>query len=365
MSNLVKISALFLSFCAACGLALAAEEPEMPAAQPAVASKAVADSEKTEVAVTVNGAAITEADIDARIKPQIDRWGSQMAPNYLNQMKKRLKKQALEGMIIEKILSEKVKQAGINVTNKDVDDKLKEIAAQQGSTVEKIKGMMQAQGQDFNQVKEQIKKGLRYEMFMKTQWAGKIDVNEAEAKEYYEQNKKQSETPEQVKASHILIKTDRSASDEDKQKARAKAEDLLKQVKDGGDFAALAKEHSDCPSSSKGGDLGLFKRGQMVKAFEDAAFALEPGQVSDVVETQFGYHIIKVTEKTQAGSTPFEEAKEKITQMLTQKKQTEFYKGYVEKLKAEADIVYPPGKEPIPDAPAAQNPMVQPAPASK
>lgn len=308
---------------------------------------------------------ITEADIDARIKPQIDRWGSRIAQNYINQMKKRLKKQALEGMIIERIMDEKIKQAGINVTDKDADVKLKEIAAQQGTTIETLKGMMQAQGQDFNQVKEQIKKGLQYEKFMDTQWAGKIDVNEAEAKEYYEQNKKQSETPEQVRASHILIMTAPSASDEDKAKAKATAEDLLKQVKAGADFAELAKEHSGCPSSSKGGDLGLFDKGKMVKPFEDAAFALQPGQISDVVETQFGYHIIKVTEKKEAGTTPFDEVKDKIMNMLKQKKQGEFYKKYVETLKDEAKIVYPPGKEPVPDAPAAQNPMVQPAPAPK
>ncbi len=359
MSKFLKISALFLSFCAVCGLALAAEKPAP--AKPA-APKTTA-SQKTDIAVTVNGSVITEADIDAKIKPQIDRMSSMMAPNYLEQYRKRMRTQALEGMIIEKLMDEKIKQAGIAVTDKDADDKLKEIAAQQGTTIEKIQSMMKAQGQDFDQVKKQIKKGLQYEKFMDTQWAGKIDVNEADAKRYYEQNKKQSETPEQVKASHILIKTAPSASDEDKAKAKAKAEQLLKQAKAGEDFATLAKENSDCPSSSKGGDLGFFKKGQMVKAFEDAAFALQPGQLSDIVQTQFGYHIIKVTGRKEAGTTSFEDAKEKIMQTLKQKKQGEFYKKYINDLEAAADIVYPPGKEPKPAAPVNLKPKAAPAPA--
>lgn len=361
MSNFLKIPVLFLSFCAVCGPALAAEKPAP--AKPA-APKAAA-SQQTDIAVTVNGSAITEADIDAKIEPQIKKMSSMMAPNYLEQYRKRMRKQALEGMIIEKLMDEKIKQAGITVTDKDADDKLKEIAARQGTTVEKIKSMMKAQGQDFDKIKEQIKKGLQYERFMDTQWNGKIDVNEAEAKQYYEQNKKQFETPEQVKASHILIKVAPGASDEDKAKAKAKAEQLLKKAKAGDDFAKLAKENSEGPSSTKGGDLGFFKKGQMVKPFDDAAFALQPGQLSDIVQTQFGYHIIKVTGRKEAGTTSFEDAKEKIMQMLKQKKQGEFYKKYITALEAAADIVYPPGKEPKPAAPASLKPKTAPPPAPK
>ena len=88
----------------------------------------------------------------------------------------------------------------------------------------------------------------------------------------------------EVRASHILVKTE------------SEANELLGQIKAGQDFAELAKKHSDCPSGSRGGDLGFFTKGRMVKEFEDAAFGMEPGQVSEPVKTQFGYHLIKVTE---------------------------------------------------------------------
>ncbi len=128
--------------------------------------------------------------------------------------------------------------------------------------------------------------------------------------------------------------------------AKAKAEELLKQIKDGDDFAELAKANSGCYSSERGGDLGFFSRGRMVPAFEEAAFALKVGQVSDIVETQFGYHIIKVTDHRDASVTMFEQAKDDIMKSLTQTRQAELAKEYIESLKAQANIVYPPGEEP-------------------
>jgi peptidyl-prolyl cis-trans isomerase C len=123
---------------------------------------------------------------------------------------------------------------------------------------------------------------------------------------------------------------------------------LLKKVKAGGDFAALAKENSDCPSKERGGDLGFFDRGTMVKEFADTAFAMKVGEISGVVETQFGYHIIKVTDRQKGGMTAFDKAKTDIVKSLQDKKKGELFKAMLEKIKAQATIVYPPGKEPKP-----------------
>jgi peptidyl-prolyl cis-trans isomerase D len=124
--------------------------------------------------------------------------------------------------------------------------------------------------------------------------------------------------PEEVRARHILISFQPDADDATKAKARAEAEDLLKQARSGADFAELAKKHSkDLGSAPKGGDLGFFPRGRMVPAFDAAAFGLEPGKISDLVETQFGFHIIKLEEKRPGGPRPFEVAREQIEKELT------------------------------------------------
>lgn len=315
--------------------------PEVKAAEP----NAVAESNG--VAVTVNGKDIMEADVDAKINAYMDRMASQIPPGMSEQYKKQMRPQVVESMVMEQLLDEQIKKAGINVTDSDVNDKLNEIiAAQPGMTMESFKERVAAQGQSFEQVKEQIKKTMSYEKLI-----GNVEVNDAEAKAFYDENKEDFNKPEQVKASHILVKVDASATPEQKVAAKTKIEGLLKQVKAGGDFAALAKANSDCPSKERGGDLGFFDRSTMVKEFADAAFALKVGEISGIVETQFGYHIIKVTDRQQGGLTPFEKAKADIVKSLENKKKSELFRQLIEKIKAQAKIVYPPGKEPKPRMP--------------
>ncbi|HUT44633.1 MAG TPA: peptidylprolyl isomerase, partial [Sedimentisphaerales bacterium] len=209
-------------------------------------------------------------------------------------------------------------------------------------------------GQSFDEVKMEIREGLARNKFMQPYWEGKTNITEEEAQKYYNENPKFFNKPELARVSHILIKpefidpnSDPNADpNEAKAIARKKAEDLLEQIKGGADFAELAKSHSACPSAPQGGDLGFFPRGEMDSAFENAAFELEIGQISDVVETKYGYHIIKATDHKDASTTSLEQAKDDIIKQLTQTKQSEIAEEYIESLKAGAKIVYPAGKEP-------------------
>ena len=311
-------------------------------------------AEDNGIAVTVNGVVIKDADVDAKVSVYMERIAAQIPPNMIEQYKTRIRDQALEGMIVEQLLAEQIKKEGINITDKDVNDKLNEIIAAQpgGMTMESFKAMLVAQGQSLDVVKGQIKKTLGYEKLL-----GTVEVNDAEARAFYDENKEDFNKPEQVKASHILVKVAPTATPEEKAAAKAKIDSLLKKVKAGGDFAALAKDNSDDPGSKiMGGDLGFFDRGTMVKEFADAAFAMKVGQVSNVVETQFGYHIIKVTDRKEGGMTTFENAKADIVKSLQDKKKNELFKQLIEKVKAGAKIEYPPGKEPKPMKPMMQRP---------
>jgi peptidyl-prolyl cis-trans isomerase C len=324
-------------------------EPKKPVveAKPAepAETKAPEMTESKDVAVTVNGNVITETEVDEKMAPILQRAAMRMDPNSIKMYKSRIRGQVLEGMIMEKLLDEQAAKAGITVTESDVNDKIAELTAKQGITAANLGSILQMQGISMEQFRSQMKKTITYEKLMETA-AGGTDVNDADALAYYEENKADFNTPEQVQASHILIKVEPSATEEEKAAAKEKAEKLLEQVKGGADFAELAKENSDCPSKSKGGDLGYFGKGQMVKEFEDAAFGMQPGDVSDVVETQFGYHIIKLTDHKKAGLTPFADVKEDIIENLKQNKQRQVFTEYIKKLRTEANIVYPPGKEP-------------------
>jgi peptidyl-prolyl cis-trans isomerase C len=325
-------------------------EADVSIVEPSTADETTTDS----VAVTVNGVDITESEIDKLIKPQLDmmaKQSSNQAPAYVEQMKKMLRQPALNAMIVGRLLDEKVKETNIVVADEEVITRIREIASAQKPplSLEDFEKKITEYG-SYDKVKQEVRKGLSYQKFMQTQWAGKINVTEEDAKKHYDENPKQFETPEQVRASHILIKPDTADPNADpnlaKAKAREEIQDLLKQVKAGADFAEVAKANSACPSAARGGDLNFFPRGRMAAPFEEAAFELEIGQISDIVETSYGYHVIKVTDRKDTSLVSFEQARNSIVNKLAQEKQSEFTKKYIESLKAKASIVYPPGKEP-------------------
>lgn len=367
MKRCLKISVWLALFAVAFGLACRKEpsvekeppEPNTPVqiTPKRIEPKPIPTVRPGDTAVTVNGTVITEGQVDADFK----KMASRMPPQYLEQNRERIRQQVLDQMITMHLLDEKIKAAGIVVTAEEVNEQINQIAAQQKMSLDDFKKMLLTRGMNFDEWKQQMQfeRRVQFQKLFESEFASQLSVTDSDANNYYTANITRYQTTEQVKASHILIKPDPNADpNEGKTKALAKAQDLLKQIKDGGDFAALAKAHSSCPSSAKGGDLGFFGKGRMVPPFDKAAFALKLNEVSDVVETRFGYHIIKATDHTEASTKTFAEAKEEIMQTLKQRKQGELAQKYVASLKAQAKIVYPPGKEPkpLPPPPSRMSP---------
>ncbi|MHC4113989.1 MAG: peptidylprolyl isomerase [Planctomycetota bacterium] len=311
------------------------------------------EPEDTGIAVTVNGVDILESDLEKRVTEVITRQRAQgqgLPPVITGDFKRELERRILPAMIVETLMAQQAKKENIVVNNEDVDNHINNLLAQQNLSMADFEALLTARGTSIEQVKESIAQQLPYQKLLEAQWAGKINVTEEDANTFYNENPQQFEIPEQVRASHILIKPDTSDAntnpDETKAAAMAKAQDLLKQIQNAADFATLAKEHSACPSAARGGDLNFFAKGQMVPPFDKAAFELKVGQVSDIVETGFGYHIIKLTDHKPAATVPFLDAKDSIINNLTQQKQRQIAEEYIESLKSRAEIVYPPGKEP-------------------
>jgi len=170
------------------------------------------------------------------------------------------------------------------------------------------------------QYKTQPQVKARYVKFASEAYLPTIEVSETDIEAYYHNNQKKYQQPATVHARHILLKLDKEASPEAVAKRREKAMELMEQAKAGEDFAELAKQYSEGPSKEKGGDLGTFEQGDMVKPFSDKAFAMEPGEISDPVRTQFGWHIIKVEEKTEKGVKALAEVKDQIRRTLAMEK---------------------------------------------
>lgn len=337
--------------------AKAVEVEEKAVKVPAKAIKLVDKPDGNKVLVTVNGTAIIQSRVDSELAPYLERMTS-MGREIPEAQKTHLQKERLNIMIEKQLLGEKIKSEGISVTDEQVNEKVKEITVRQGITIQDFEKSLQTRGglslAEFN---SQVKMALGIEKLLDSEFvrSGQA-ITEEEAKKFYDDNITKFTRAEQVKASHILIGT--TGKDEaGKTAAKAKAEDVLVQVKGGADFAELAKTHSTCSSKQRGGDLGFFGKGQMVPEFSQAAFAQKPGEISDVVETKFGYHIIKVTDRKEAGVRSFEEEKSNIIKSLEGRKKQTFTQSYVETLKSKAKIIW--AEEPKTDKPALGNSPVK------
>jgi peptidyl-prolyl cis-trans isomerase C len=350
----------------------AVAEPEEQKAPAAVEpNKAASAADPNKPAVTVDGQVISEKDVADRISVAMRQYARQLGnlpPQYAEQIQKQMRAQVVDRLVLERLLDEQVKAGHIEVTEQDAAAEMEKVAARQQPpmTLADFQARVESQGGNFQEIKDEFRRGIGYRKVLESQWGGKANVTDEEAKQYYDAHTKDYEQPEQIRASHILISTQAKDPNADPNKVKAEAKEkatkILEQVKAGGDFAALAKDNSDCPSAPKGGDLGFFHRGMMVKPFEDAAFALQKGQTSDLVETQFGYHIIKVTDHNDAHTIPFEETKAEIVTRLSDEKKNTLTKEYLESLRAKAKIDYAPGYEPPAAQPAPQPQAVQPAP---
>lgn len=169
--------------------------------------------------------------------------------------------------------------------------------------------------------------------------AEKVVVTDDEVRLRYEEMKDQFRLPERVRTRHILVQISRTAPEEKRKKAREMAEDILRKVKSGGDFAELASEYSDDPGSKKkGGDVGFFAKGMMAPEFEAAAFSLKPGEVSDLVETNFGFHIIRMEEKAEPTFQAYKDVKEMLGTSILIEKKRKAVDDYVEKLSKERGV---------------------------
>jgi peptidyl-prolyl cis-trans isomerase C len=305
---------------------------------PALAGEKQAPEDNVAV---VNGSVITRADFDGemtRVQQRLLRMGKSLSDSQLSDIKKRV----LEDLINRELLYQESQKQGITVDEAAIDEQVKKLKGRFSSATE-FKSALSKANLSEAALRSQFKRGMAIQQLIDKQFVQKITVSDEESRAYYDGKPDLFKQPEQVRASHILIKVDPEADESRKAEARKKLEMIQKRLQKGEDFAALAKEFSEGPSRGKGGDLGYFRRGQMVKAFEEAAFTLRPGEVSDIVETKFGYHLIKVIDKKPEKTIAYKDVKDRLGDYLKREKVQKEVRLYVEKLKEKAKVErFPP-----------------------
>lgn len=284
----------------------------------------------------VNDTVITRNDFDREVTALKQFYKSKGKPLDDSQISN-LKTKVMENLIDRELLYQESRKKGVTVDASVTDEQFNKWK-KQFSNDEELKNALSQMNLSTAEVKNQIKQRMTVQRFIEDQVVKKINVTEKELKTYYESHLDSFKRGEEVRASHILIKVDPSAEESKKKEAREKIEMVQKKLQKGEEFTSLAKEFSKCPSSSNGGDLGYFTRGKMVGPFDKVAFTLKPGEVSNIVETEFGYHLIKVIDKKPATTAGFEEIKSKIEQYLKQKKIREEITLYTKKIKEKAKV---------------------------
>ena len=302
------------------------DDTSVPKKEEATPAKQEDDSKK--VVATVNGENISQKEVNQ----MLNRFGNQVPKEQLPA----ITKQIIDGLITQKLITQFIRDSKIEVSQAKIEKELNKVREDiksnpglEGKTFEQV---LETHGSSIDNLKSEIVISLSLEKHL-----GK-DIDDKKIKAYFDENKAAYDGSER-RASHVLVDTREMKTDAELAQALEKIKKIKAEVDSGKDFAEVAKQHSDCPSKDKGGDLNFFKRkGQMVEPFAAAAFALKVGQVSDPVKTPFGYHIIKVTEIKKGNDVKFDDVKQNIKQNMMEEKAQVLIRQLLEKAKIDVKV---------------------------
>ena len=325
---------------------LAASAMATPSVErPAGASLPATDFVLKDPVAEVEGQAINKVDLEGALNAALAQHGKTLA-DFSREQKLQGYHAVLDQIVMQKLVAKRA--SDVKVTDAEVGAEYDRLKQKYGSE-DKMRAEALRNGQSLDKVKESLRNNLQARKWIDSQIGSQVDVSEADAQSFYDKNPEKFNVPETVRASHILIAVPKDASAEVAAKKQKDAEAALARVKGGEAFDKVAMEVSDDPGSKvKGGDLDFFPRERMVPEFADAAFKLKKDEISGLVKTQFGYHIIKATDRKEARSVPFPEVKGKLMAFLSNQKRQNAVQTLLADIRQKADVkIYlPPASAP-------------------
>lgn len=281
--------------------------------------------------ITVNSEVITDEDIQnemERLRPEYERYFSEMDPVLREaQLMEWAKENVIERILIHQEAERQVESIPAKKVKKTIKD-LKQRFGEDG-----FRNQLNIQSTDEQDIFREVERNLRVQQLLDN-ISDRVDPpTQKEIENYYQKNEERFTSPEQVKASHI-VKHPRNAGD--RETARQSLEEARERIQNGESFEEVAKEYTDCPPNEI--NLGYFARGQMVERFEQVVFSLPPGSISEVFETEFGYHIAKVHDYSEPALVPLQQVKEQIVSEVNEQKKQEAIENFTDALKTSANI---------------------------
>lgn len=289
------------------------------------------------VAALVNEEMIPLSEIYERAMPhllQLEQEGKASV-----ERRKAMLKAALEECIAERLLAAEQKSLGIEVTDSEVESAIEDVRRQNRMDTETFEKALQSQGMDMSTYREKLRQELAVMRLISFKVRSKIKISDEDIQAEYAQMEREAQTDFEVRARHIVIQVEKNAGEEAEKQALARAQSLAQRAREGEDFETLARAHSESASKEMGGDLGFFKRGDMVAAFERVAFAQAPGEISDPVRTPFGWHVIQTVERRARSLPSLETMRAKIEDKLARLQMQRQTEQYVAELRSKAEVV--------------------------
>ncbi len=291
-----------------------------------------------DVIVTVEGEDITHGEIMQAVQATMMQLSRQVPPQKLSQMYSQVYQNMTDSLIANILLSKAAENSSLAVSDEELSEEIEKIkaAAPEGQSLEDA---LAENGLNLEEWKDNLRSQMLVSKLVDEKTADVAEATPTEIATFYKENLDSFNVPENVTASHILIAFTEEDTDETKAQKKEKLEAIQEQIAGGASFEELATAHSDCPSSQHGGELGSFERGQMVPEFEEVAFSIEPGVVSDIVETRFGYHLIKVADRQPESVRSLADVNEQLKSYLTGQKKQKALVSYIQTLRETADVV--------------------------
>lgn len=297
------------------------------------------DQDKDSILAKINDTVIKRSEVDREMDNLFQQFQNMAFPEKTNEFNSKLWRQALETVINRKLLFQQAEREKICPEKEVIDMRIAGIKRHFPS-LKRFRQQLAQLGISEEKLRQEIEYDLKIKMLLDLHIPPVQEVSKEEVEEFYHTNSENFHIPERIRASHILIAISSEDNIEKREKKLRKISQIKKELQNGADFSELALKHSDCKSKSKGGDLGFFKKGKMVKPFEDAAFKLKVCEISEIVETIYGYHLIKLTDHQPAQIIPFEQVQNKIVSFLKRQKRDLYIRDYLFKLRNNAEIKY-------------------------
>ncbi len=303
-----------------------------------------------QIVAIVNNDAITYSEMRKVLNPIYGQYQKAYQGEELMNKMIKAKNEVLNQLIENKLLAQEAREREIEIPAKEIDEHIDRIKSR-FSSAEEFERVMSAEGMSMDQLRKSVEEQYLIRGLVQRELAPRAVVGPSEIEAYYKGHGGQFQEPETVQASHVMVKfaeqkpVEKAVEGQPAPASGPSVDTALQKIKEaraeldkGAKFEDVAKKYSDAPDAEDGGDLGTFSRGKMIKEIEDAAFALQPGQISEVVKSPMGYHVLIVKSKTAARPIPLAEVQKAVEQEIFQQKTDAMRKDLVVELKKKAFV---------------------------